>query len=83
MHQQIMVKGKYYDENMYSVHIEMLEGLDIKEPMHGSMLKVTRPETSGVMPKNNFGNIKAAVCPICGYVELYLSRLDKIQQYNR
>ena len=83
MHQQIMVKGKYYDENMYSVHIEMLEGLDIKEPMHGSMLKVTRPETLGVLPKNNFGNVKAAVCPKCGYVEIYLSRLDKIQQYNR
>lgn len=63
--------------------IEMLEGLDIVEPMHRSMLKVIRPETSGVMPKNNFGNIKAAVCPECGYVELYLSRLDRIQQYNR
>ena len=61
----------------------MLEGLEIKEPMHCSMLKVTRPETSGIMPKNNFGNIKAAVCPKCGYVETYLSRLDKIQQYNR
>lgn len=63
--------------------IEMLEGLDIRDPMHGEMLKVTRPETSGIMPKNNFGNIKAAVCPKCGYVETYLSRLDKIQQYNR
>lgn len=63
--------------------IEMLEGLDIREPMHGEMLKVTRPGTIGVMPKNNFGNIEAAVCPKCGYVEIYLSRLDKIQQYNR
>lgn len=63
--------------------IEMLEGLEIKEPMHCSMLKVTRPETLGVMPKDNFGYIKAAVCPKCGYVEIYLSHLDKIQQYNR
>lgn len=63
--------------------IEMLEGLDIREPMHGSMLKVTRPETLGVMPKNNLGNLKAAVCPKCGYVEIYLSRMDKIQQYSR
>lgn len=63
--------------------IEMLEGLDIREPMHGSMLKVTRPETLGVMPKNNFGNMKAAVCPTCGYVEIYLSRMDKIQQDSR
>ncbi len=63
--------------------IEMLEGLDIKEPMYGHMLRVTRPETLGVMPKDNFGNMKAAVCPKCGYVEIYLSRLDKIQQHNR
>ena len=63
--------------------IEMLEGLDIIEPMHGSMLKVTRPETLDVQKKNNFGNVKAAVFPKCGYVEIYLSRLDKIQQYNR
>ena len=63
--------------------IEMVEGLDIIEPMHGSKLKVTRTETLGVIPKNNFGNMKASVCPKCGYVETYLSRLDKIQQYNR
>ena len=62
---------------------EMLEGLDIKEPMYGHMIRVTRPETSGVMPKNNFGDIKAAVCPKCGYLETYLLHLDKIQQYNR
>lgn len=60
---------------------EMLEGLDIREPMHASVLSVTRPETSGMLPKNHFGNLKAAVCPHCGYVETYLSRLDKIQQY--
>jgi hypothetical protein len=60
----------------------MLEGLDIKEPMYSNMLRVTRPETSGIMPKNYFGDIKAAVCPACGYLETYLSRLDKIQQYK-
>ena len=61
---------------------EMLEGLDIKEPMYSNMLRVTRPETSGIMPKNYFGDIKAVVCPACGYLETYLSRLDKIQQYK-
>ena len=45
--------------------------------------KLTKPETLGIMPKNNLGKTKAAVCPECGYVEIYLSRLDKIQQYNR
>ena len=62
---------------------EMLEGLDIKEPMYSNMLRVTRPETSGMLPKNYFGELKAAVCPQCGYVETYLSRLDKIQQYEK
>lgn len=69
--------------NCIRCDMEMLEGLDIRDPMHGEMLKVTRPETLGVIPKNNFGVIKAAVCPKCGYLETYLSRLDKIQQYNR
>ena len=61
---------------------EMLEGLDIRNPFHGDVLRVTRPETSGILPKNYFGNVKAAVCPNCGYLETYLSRLDKIQQYQ-
>lgn len=60
---------------------KMLEGLDIRA-MNGDMLRVTRPETSGILPKNCFGNIKAAVCPNCGYLETYLSGLDKIRQYN-
>lgn len=58
---------------------EMLEGLDIQDPVHGQVLRVTRPGTSGVLPKNYFGDIQAAVCPKCGYLETYLSRLDKIQ----
>ena len=53
--------------------IEMLEGSDIKEPMYGHMLRVTSPETLGVMPKDNFGNMKAAVSPKCGYVEIYVT----------
>lgn len=59
---------------------EMLEDLDIREP-NGYLLRVIRAKTSGVMPKNYFGDIKAAVCPQCGYLETYLSRLDKIQKY--
>lgn len=61
---------------------EMVEGLDIRDPMHCAVLRVTRPETTGVLPKNYFGDVKAAVCPRCGYMETYLSLLDKIQQYG-
>lgn len=63
--------------------LEMLEGLDIRDPMHCSVLRVTRPETSGMLPRNYFGDVKAAVCPQCGYLETYLSRLDKIQRYKQ
>ena len=61
---------------------EMLEGLDIKEPMYSSVLRVVRPGTTGTLPRNYFGDVKAAVCPKCGYLETYLSRLDKIQKYK-
>lgn len=61
---------------------EMLENLDIKDTANNYTLRVTRPETSGVLPKNYFGDVKAAVCPHCGYIETYLSRMDKIQQYS-
>ncbi len=61
---------------------EMLEGFDIRETMNSSLLRVTRPETSGMLPKNYFGDVKAAVCPQCGYIEPYLSRLDKIQRFG-
>ena len=45
---------------------EMLEGLDIKEPMYSSVLRVVRPGTTGTLPRNYFGDVKAAVCPKCG-----------------
>ncbi len=63
--------------------VEMVEDLEIRDSMHCDMLRVTRPGTTGMLPKNRFGDIKAAVCPQCGYIETYLSRLDKIQQYKK
>lgn len=63
--------------------VEMIGGLNILSTMHQDALRVTRPQTSGMLPKNWFGNLKAAVCPKCGYVETYLDRLDKIQQYQK
>lgn len=62
---------------------EMVEGLEIRDSTHCTMLGVTRPGTAGMLPKDRFGDIKAAVCLQCGYVETYLSRLDKIQQYKK
>lgn len=61
---------------------EMLEGLDIRETMNSSVLRVIRPKTTGTLPRNYFGDVKAAVCPKCGYLETYLSRMDKIQKYK-
>ena len=61
---------------------EMLEGLDIRETMNSSVLRVIRPKTTGTLRRNYFGDVKAAVCPKCGYLETYLSRMDKIQKYK-
>jgi len=60
---------------------EMVEGLEVRDST-GHMLEVIRPGTSGTLSKNRFGEIKASVCPQCGYVEAYLLHLDKIQQYK-
>ena len=64
-------------------NVEMMENLDIRDYFRGDRLKVTRPDTQGTMPKNNFGHIKAAVCPECGYIETYLDRLDKIKRERK
>ena len=60
---------------------EMLEGLDIRES-NSAILRVARPETIGMLARNYFGDVKAAVCLKCGYLETYLSRLDRIQEYG-
>jgi len=62
---------------------EMVESLEIREPMYCNKPRVTRPGTTGILPKDRFGDMKAAVCPQCGYIEAYLSRLDKIRQYKK
>lgn len=63
--------------------VEMVEGLDIRETMNDSTLRVTMPKTAGILPKNYLGDVKAAVCPLCGYIEPYLSQLDRIQQAKK
>jgi hypothetical protein len=59
----------------------MIENLEIKD-MNSQLLRVTRAKTAGVLPKNFIGNVNVAVCPACGYLELYLDNLDRIQKYK-
>lgn len=59
---------------------EMLEDLVIKTTMHVDMLRVCRARTTGTLPKNYFGEVKAAVCPQCGYLETYVADLEQVQK---
>ncbi len=61
----------------------MVEGLDLKTTVNADKLRLVRPNTSGVMPKNFLGEVKAAVCPECGYLELYLADPEKVRQYQQ
>ena len=47
---------------------EMLGGLAIRDTMDSPILSAARPETSGVLPENCFGDMKTAVGPRCGYI---------------
>ncbi len=61
---------------------EMIEGLDLKTTANADKLRLVKPHTSGVMPKNFLEEVKAAVCPACGYLELYATELERRQQYR-
>lgn len=56
--------------------IEMNENYDVKVEGAAYGLKVTKP---GIF-KDNLGKIHCAVCPKCGYVELYLDDTSKISE---
>lgn len=62
--------------------VEMIEDLDIKTTVHSDTLRVTRPGTSGLLGKNYLGDVKAAVCPVCGRLEMYLPDLDRVHRYQ-
>lgn len=62
---------------------EMVEGLDVKTTVNADKLRVVRPNTSGVMPKNFLGDVRAAVCPMCGSMEFYLDDLERIREYQQ
>lgn len=62
---------------------EMLEDLAVKDSRFWE-LRISMSGLKGLMPLNQFGEmkVKAAACPECGYVELYLPQLDKIREYK-
>lgn len=55
---------------------EMVENFDVKVEGTTYGIKVTEP---GIF-KENLGKIFCAVCPACGYVELYMSDTSKIRE---
>ena len=54
---------------------EMKENFDVKVEGAAYGLKITLP---GIF-KDDFGKVFAAVCPECGYIELYLNSTDKLR----
>lgn len=55
---------------------EMTENLDVKVEGEAVGLKVTE---QGIF-KDNLGKLCCAVCPECGYAELYLNDTSKIKK---
>ena len=55
---------------------KMSEDIDIKVEGAAYGLKITKP---GIF-KDNLGKVHAAICPKCGYIELYLEDTSKIQE---
>ena len=55
---------------------EMRENYDVKVEGAAYGLKITEP---GIF-KDNLGKIHAAVCPVCGYLELYLEDTAKMNK---
>lgn len=63
--------------------VEMKEGLELKTTMNSDMIRVVRSGTTGTLSKNYLGDVKAAVCPECGYLELYVEDLERVRQYQQ
>ena len=61
--------------------VDMVEDLDVRTAENGGKLRVTRPGTSGLLGRNYLGDVKAAVCPVFGRLETYLTDLEKVRRY--
>lgn len=57
--------------------MQMFENLDVKIEGKAYGIKVTQ---QGFF-RNNLGKVKCAVCPVCGYTELYIDP-EKLKQLN-
>lgn len=58
--------------------VEMVEELDIKVEGAAYGLKVTK---QGIF-KDNLGKLECAVCPKCGYTEIYIKDTSKIKKIS-
>ena len=54
----------------------MIENFDVKVEGAAYGLKITKP---GIF-KDNLGKVHCAVCPNCGYIEMYLYNTSKITE---
>lgn len=61
---------------------EMKEGLELKTTMHCEAIRVVRSGTTGTLSKNFLGEVRAAVCPACGQLELYVEDPERVRQYE-
>lgn len=59
----------------FRCNVEMVENLDVKVEGGAYGLKATQ---QGVF-KDNLGKFKCAVCPECGYTEIYIQDTNKIK----
>ena len=62
--------------NCVRCHAQMVEGLDVKVEGGAYGLQVTQP---GIF-KDNLGKFQCAVCPECGYTEMYIEDTAKIRK---
>ncbi len=56
--------------------VEMIENLDVKVEGACYGIKVTQQSIF----KENLGKFKCAVCPECGYTEMYIEDTNKIKR---
>ena len=56
--------------------VKMVEDLDVKVEGGAYGLKVTQ---QGLL-KDNLGKLKCAICPECGYTEIYIQDVSKVKK---
>ena len=62
--------------NCLRCNTEMIEDLDVKVEGGGYGIKITQ---QGIF-KDNLGKFNCAVCPECGYTEIYIQDISKVKK---